>query len=292
MTDVLRDLVARLGGDFYGGSVCVPGPGHSPRDRSLSVTQRPDGRLLYHSFAGDPDHLIRAHLGLPFCQGGPMGPDQSRILRERRAREQEAEARRKLDLVRRIWGESLTIHDTPAETYLQEGRALRPPWPVELRFHPSAPLDYRLRLRHPALVTPISAPDGRLVGVHVTALQADGLRKADLPNPRRILGSSRDGAIRLGCAPETLAVAEGVETALSFRALHGVTTWSAISTAGLRTFTPPRQVRRLIIAADGDAAGHAAAEALKDRLGKRLAVRIDAAPQGADWNDVLQGAAR
>lgn len=48
--------VARaLGGEARGNQVIAPGPGHSPRDRSLSVTIEPNapGGLLVHSFAGD-----------------------------------------------------------------------------------------------------------------------------------------------------------------------------------------------------------------------------------------------
>src|SRR6516165_10874850 len=51
----LPTLARALGGDVNGGSVLAPGPGHSPKDRSLSVkldTSAPDG-FVVHSFAGD-----------------------------------------------------------------------------------------------------------------------------------------------------------------------------------------------------------------------------------------------
>jgi hypothetical protein len=44
-----------LGGEIYGKEILVPGPGHSPKDRSLSIRldpAAPDG-FLAHSFAGD-----------------------------------------------------------------------------------------------------------------------------------------------------------------------------------------------------------------------------------------------
>jgi hypothetical protein len=48
-------IAAALGGEIRDGSVLAPGPGHSRRDRSLSVKpdpNAPDG-FLVHSFAGD-----------------------------------------------------------------------------------------------------------------------------------------------------------------------------------------------------------------------------------------------
>jgi hypothetical protein len=68
-----------LGGEASGNSVLAPGPGHSPHDRSLSVTldaNAPDG-FLVHSFAGDDpiackDH-VRAKLRLPAFQPQDRG---------------------------------------------------------------------------------------------------------------------------------------------------------------------------------------------------------------------------
>ena len=50
-----QQLAAALGGEVSGSGVLAPGPGHSPKDRSMSVTlgaDLPDG-FLVHSFAGD-----------------------------------------------------------------------------------------------------------------------------------------------------------------------------------------------------------------------------------------------
>ena len=40
MTPPLAEIAAALGGEVAAGQVLAPGPGHSPRDRSLSV--KPD----------------------------------------------------------------------------------------------------------------------------------------------------------------------------------------------------------------------------------------------------------
>jgi hypothetical protein len=62
----LYALKRELGGLVYGGGRqwIGPGPGHSRQDRSLSVRVTDYGRLVWHSFAGDPPDIVRAHLGI------------------------------------------------------------------------------------------------------------------------------------------------------------------------------------------------------------------------------------
>ena len=50
----LRSLQRALGGETSGGQLLCPGPGHSPRDRSLAVRPSPDGDgFVVHSHCGD-----------------------------------------------------------------------------------------------------------------------------------------------------------------------------------------------------------------------------------------------
>src|SRR5690349_8774880 len=90
MFDV-RTLAVALRGEVSGrNTVLVPGPGHSHRDRSLSVRidpSAPDGFLTF-SHAGDDwkacrDH-VRGRLGLPPWQ---PGDDQNRTIPARRVPE-------------------------------------------------------------------------------------------------------------------------------------------------------------------------------------------------------------
>jgi phage/plasmid primase-like uncharacterized protein len=97
------------------------------------------------------------------------------------------------------------------------------------------------------------------------------------------------GAIRLSHAlgvGATLAVAEGIETALSFCDLNGFPTWAAGSTAGLSQFVPPPTLFRLIVAADADDSGGglAAAHQLAERARRWCEVMVVPAPTGKDWN--------
>ena len=68
-----------LGGDVRGDGVLVPGPGHSPGDRSLSVKldDKAPGGFLVHSFSGDDPieckDYVRSKLGLP-----PFRPEEKK----------------------------------------------------------------------------------------------------------------------------------------------------------------------------------------------------------------------
>jgi hypothetical protein len=67
--------------------------------------------------------------------------------------------------------------------------------------------------------------------------------------------------------------------------------WAALSVSGLRALDLPNQMRNVIVLADGDTAGEAAAQNSASRWkreGRR--VRIARPPQGLDFNDVLVGA--
>ena len=72
----LRSAAHALGGEVSGEQVLAPGPGHSPKDRSLSVKPDPNapGGFLVESFAGDDWKIckdyVREKLGLgPFTPG-------------------------------------------------------------------------------------------------------------------------------------------------------------------------------------------------------------------------------
>ncbi len=98
--------------------------------------------------------------------------------------------------------------------------------------------------------------------------------------------------MRLAEPGEVLMVGEGIETCLAAMQATGHPAWSALSTSGLRTLDLPGSVREVIVLADGDDPGEAAARecALRwMRQGRR--VRIAHPPRGMDFNDVLLGRA-
>jgi hypothetical protein len=89
-------------------------------------------------------------------------------------------------------------------------------------------------------------------------------------------------------------VGEGIETCLAAMQATDHAAWAALSTSGLRSLDLPREVRNVIVLADGDDPGEAAAQACAwrwKREGRR--VRIARPPRGMDFNDLLKaGVAR
>jgi hypothetical protein len=82
-----RTIAAALGGEVNAGQVCAPGPGHSKRDRSLSVkvdSSAPDG-FVVHSFSGDDaivcKDYVRSKLGLGDFKPNGRGNGQARFQR-------------------------------------------------------------------------------------------------------------------------------------------------------------------------------------------------------------------
>ena len=141
-----------------------------------------------------------------------------------------------------------------------------------------------------ALVT--NGVDGAPVAVHRTFLARDGGGKAPVDPQKMMLGPCRGGAVRLADLGEVLMVGEGIETCLAAMQASGHPAWAALSTSGLRALDLPKDVRDVIVLADGDEAGEAAARncALRwKREGRR--VRIARPPQGMDFNDMLSGQA-
>jgi putative DNA primase/helicase len=149
----LRALARTLGGDVVGRKVLCPGPGHSPRDRSLQVTldsDAPEG-FLAHSFAGDHwqdcrDH-VRSRLGLPPWEPGDEQDRRVRNVREWDYRAVDAESRNRprsdgeLSGMRRaneLWNEARNPRGALAETYLQIRRLTLDDAVAGrvLRFHP------------------------------------------------------------------------------------------------------------------------------------------------------------
>jgi DNA primase len=87
-------------------------------------------------------------------------------------------------------------------------------------------------------------------------------------------------------------VGEGIETCLAAMQASSHPVWAALSTSGLRSLDLPANVPDVIVLADGDDAGEAAARDCAwrwKREGRR--VRIARPPQGMDFNDMLLGRA-
>jgi putative DNA primase/helicase len=145
----------------------------------------------------------------------------------------------------------------------------------------------------PCMVATVTDTEGKPVSLHRTFLRPDGLAKAEMEAPRKMMpGSLPDGAsVRLSDGPSAaLGIAEGVETALSASALYGLPVWAAINAAMLAKWTPPDWCEEVAIFGDNDPkfGGQAAAYALAHKLAvKGLAVTVHIPSiAGTDWNDI------
>lgn len=281
-----------LGGHWngqYGTAACpVCQPEGRSDQRSLSVGEGSDGKVLLHCFKGGCSYRdIAVAAGLRSRSFAFADPETTL----RRAAKRHAEPARLAMLAERLWNESLPIPGTPAETYLR-GRGITCDLPVTLRFHPECWHGPTAR-RWPAMIARVQGAPG--FAVHRTFLRPDGSGKAGLPGGDKLmLGSTAGGAVRLAPMSDRLVVAEGIETALSLECglLEGpATIWAALSASGMLALRLPDGPRRLMTtASDGDLPGRAAAHGLAQRaLAAGWKVCMLDPGDGSDFNDVLRG---
>jgi putative DNA primase/helicase len=279
-----------LGGRKAGCGWTAPCPAHDDRTPSLSIRDAEDGRILVHCHAGcDQEQVIAALRKLGLWNENDYRR-RSRASRHALVEQQQGQDARRSKAALAIWQSAKPARGTLAETYLA-ARGIDLPPPDALRFHP--------HLKHPlggiwpgmvALVT--SGADATPLAIQRTFLTVDGGGKAPVEPARMMLGPCRGGAVRLADPCDTLMVGEGIETCLAATQATGHPSWAALSTSGLRSLELPREVRDVIVLADGDEVGEGAARdcALRwKRQGRR--VRIARPPRGADFNDVLMGRA-
>ena len=177
---------------------------------------------------------------------------------------------------------------TLVETYLK-ARGISIPVPSSLRFHPR--LKHRSGSEWPAMVGLVMRGSD-LVAIHRTFLARDGTGKAPVDPQKMMLGPCRGGAVRLADADAVLMVGEGIETCLSAMQATGYPAWAALSAPGLRALElpMPASATEVIILADGDAAGEAAARDCAGRWKREgHRVRIARPPRGLDFNNLLLG---
>jgi putative DNA primase/helicase len=189
-----------------------------------------------------------------------------------------------------IWQSAISADGSLVETYLAS-RGLHLPPPPTLRFH--AGLKHPSGGIWPAMVALVThGSNDTPLAIHRTFLACDGRGKAPVDPQKMMLGPCRGGAVRLAAPGNVLMVGEGIETCLAAMRATGHPVWAALSTSGLRTLDLPGDVRDVIVLADGDDPGEAAARDCAwrwKRAGRH--VRIARPPRGMDFNDMLIGRA-
>lgn len=144
---------------------------------------------------------------------------------------------------------------------------------------------------YPALLAMLTSVGGEMVALHRTYLTLDG-DKADVPVVKKLTpacGPLKGACIRLGEARAgVIGVAEGIETALAAAAGSNLPVVAAYCASNLASWQWPACARRIVVFADADKAGHAAADALRMRaLRTGVVCEVHAPSQpDADWADV------
>jgi len=309
----LRTIARALGGEVSGRQVLCPGPGHSARDRSLSVRLEPDAPdgFLVHSFADDDplvckDH-IRERLGLPTWQPGDgrdrrVDPVQVRKF-DRTAPERESTKRPRSedDLARveratEIWNEAVDPRGTAVEKYLHARRLDLDDDLAGgvLRFHPRTPWrdeNTGKTDRIPCLIVAFRCiDDGTITAVHrIRVDQPERWPKTE----RKMLGIVHRAAIMFDPIGPKLAIGEGAETVMAARKLAIQPAWALGSVGCISGFPIIDSVKQLTILGE---AGQASADAIKfcARRWRRAErdVHVAMPDIGSDLNDELMAEAQ
>lgn len=262
--------------DFTEGEhrTACPACGRGKRDKTLGVTIDA-GKGVAHCFR---------------CNFTETHRDQVSVTRRAPVLTSPVQAKHETlsDYGRALWADCSPLPGTMGEQYLVHRRCVVPPG--DLRFHPA--------LAHkpsgtcgPALVGLVTdAKTGAPLTLHRTWITPTG--KADLDPPRMLLGNHRKqgGVIRLWpdeYVTHGLAIAEGTETALSLAHAYQPV-WACIDAGNLAELPALAGIEVLVIGADNDPAGKAAAHACAARWSAAgAAVRITRQAAN-DLNDAVR----
>jgi hypothetical protein len=243
------------------------------------------GPIGWCASCGDRDGITAA-LGMPQRPAEPVR--QAKDARDIQKRIERAE---------RVWCGREALLGTAAAVYLTARGIEHLAGCEDLRFHPSCPhpsSSFERPVHLPAMIAAVRVT-GKFIGVHRTFLRRDGSGKADIEPAKASLGPVRGGAVRLSSLEDVLqadalVVGEGIESSASAGLLLDLPAWAAVSAGNMKGgIMLPSAIRKVIIAADRDAAGIDAAERAKFRLqreGREVDVAIPDEGLG-DFNDLL-----
>jgi putative DNA primase/helicase len=283
-------IAKALGGRKTGSVWMARCPAHDDSKPSLSICDADNGKVLVCCHAGCDQEQVIAKLrsrGLWPRKGEHLF---TRFASSRVDKKADRDDAKRSAAAHAIWWAASPPDGTLVKCYLVSRGLYLPPTRM-LRFHPA--------LKHPsgsvwpamvALVT--RGSDDAPIGIHRTFLARDGGGKASVDPQKMMLGPCRGGVVRLAPIGSVLMVGEGIETCLAAMQATGNPAWAALSTSGLRLLDLPKDLCDVIVLADGDDAGEAAAQDCARRWKREgRHVRIARPPRGMDFNDILMGRA-
>jgi putative DNA primase/helicase len=263
-----------------------------PLCHRITLTLR-DGekRMLVKCWNGCASKEIVAELARRDLKitNGVAGQPETRTEFEARTNAAAAKRQARVDSALDTWNNSFAATDTIVETYLWSRLLMQPVSPA-LRYAPA--LWYReAGAKRPAMIGLVEHADKGAVGIHATFLNPlDPTVRVTIKPRKKSFGPVKGGAVRLAPAGETLAIAEGIEDALTFIQETGTPAWAAISWAGIRDLIPPpaASTPNLIFIEDKDTVGqHAVADAARKFSQQGYSITIVRATEGKDINAAL-----
>lgn len=193
-------------------------------------------------------------------------------------------------LARKLWEESQPAENTPVEAYLRQRKYIGPV-PKVIRYLSWCKYS-DTEAYYPAMLSAVQKwPASEIVAVHRTYLNRVGVGKAEVGLPKKWLGPCEGGAVQIALPTETLAIAEGIESALSFYQAEGIPTWSALSAWNMQSLVLPDLplAQNIIICSDYDPTGLRITYEMADkwhRQGRSIHI-VRANARGMDMNDLL-----
>ena len=253
------DMVKKTGAGKYS-ALC---PCHAEKTPSL-VIKEDDGNVICHCFGCGANGVDVVNA---------LGLDISELFKEKNAMtkssapynrptQQEQERALNAKFLSEVSATTRKITDgDPVTKYLNNrGIKIIPP---TIRFLPEYKQD---GVYHPCLIARLDDKDGNRVSYKVIHLTNEG-QKANVPIVKKTLPCERDmrgSAVKLFAHNGTLAVCEGIETAIAYYQDTKIAAWGLDNADNLSKFDCPADVKHLVILADMDSSfvGQSAAYAL------------------------------
>ena len=273
-------IVRQLGGKWQGDFAMCRCPVHADGTASLSVRVG-ERAVLFHCFAGCTADAIMTALR----SGKILAP----VDHDPGQRQESKADHNKVALA--VWRHAAPYAGSLADRYLRS-RAIVPDG-INARFGPRCQFGAgAAKAFAPALIVPIEE-DAGVVAIHRTFLASDGRGKADMAEPKWMLGNPGNGAVRWGGVPTdgVLRLAEGVEDAASVMNMlgAGLFVWPVLGIERYQAVAIPESIHTVIIYSQhGGEAARAIARATPHLTanGRQLVTKLP--PHTGDWNDLLR----
>jgi len=121
---------------------------------------------------------------------------------------------------------------------------------------------------YPSMVADLMLSATERATLKITYLTKDGY-KANISEPKKTMPIEREMngcAVRMFRVTDTIAVAEGIETALRYTEDTGIPCWGLDNAGNMEKFMPQDGVKNVVIVADGGDAGYISAFTLSRKL--------------------------